>query len=132
MEIYIRGEMKGARLHYAIVNIELPVTSSNSDMKGIGGFRDRILAVIYTTNAIESLNIGFRRLNRGRMVFPNAVALTKALYLATWELTKNGPCPSATGAGLRGAGYHVSRQADPELAVCRDRNGGRAFNRRQP
>ena len=88
MEIYIRGEMKGARLHYAIVNIELPVTSSNSDMKGTGGFRDRIRAVIYTTNAIESLNSGFRRLNRGRTVFPNAMALTKALYLATWELTK--------------------------------------------
>ena len=38
--------------------------------------------------AIESLNSGFRRLNRARMVFPNAMALTKALYLATWELTK--------------------------------------------
>ena len=36
MEIYIRGEMKGARLHYAIVNIELPVTSSSSDMKETG------------------------------------------------------------------------------------------------
>ena len=27
---------------------------------------------------------GFRRLNRSRTVFPNAVDLTKALYLATW------------------------------------------------
>ena len=27
---------------------------------------------------------GFRRLNRSRTVFPNAVGLTKALYLATW------------------------------------------------
>ena len=44
--------------------------------------------VMYTTNAIESLNSGFRRLNRNRTVFPNAVGLTKALYLATWELTK--------------------------------------------
>ena len=33
---------------------------------------------MYTTNAIESLNSGFRRLNRGRTVFPNAMALTKA------------------------------------------------------
>ena len=40
--------------------------------------------VMYTTNAIESLNSGFRRLNRSRTVFPNAVGLTKALYLATW------------------------------------------------
>ena len=53
--------------------------------------------VMYTTNAIESLNSGFRRLNRGRTIFPNAMGLTKALYLATWELTKNGPCPSVTG-----------------------------------
>ena len=28
--------------------------------------------VMYTTNAIERLNSGFRRLNRGRTVFPNA------------------------------------------------------------
>ena len=44
--------------------------------------------VMYTTNAIESLNSGFRRLNRNRTVFPNAMGLTKALYLASWELTK--------------------------------------------
>ena len=44
--------------------------------------------VMYTTNAIESLNSGFRRLNRGRTIFPNTVGLLKALCLATWELTK--------------------------------------------
>ena len=49
--------------------------------------------VMYTTNAIESLNSGFRRLNRNRTVFPNAVGLTKALYLATWELTKKWTLP---------------------------------------
>ena len=38
--------------------------------------------VMYTTNAIESLNRCFRRLNRGRTVFTNV------LYLATGELTK--------------------------------------------
>ena len=31
------------------------------------------------------------------------------------------------GAGLCGAGYRVSRQADPELAACRDRSRGCAF-----
>ena len=46
----------------------------------------------YTTNAIESLNSGFR-LNRGRTVFPNAMGLTKALYLATWELTNKCTLP---------------------------------------
>jgi hypothetical protein len=49
--------------------------------------------VMYTTNAIESLNSGFRRLNRGRTIFPNAMALIKALYLATWELTKKWTMP---------------------------------------
>ena len=49
--------------------------------------------VMYTTNAIESLNSGFRRLNRSRTIFPNAMALTKALYLATWELTKKWTMP---------------------------------------
>ena len=44
--------------------------------------------VMYTTNAIEKVNSGFRRLNRNRTVFPNAVGLTKALYLTTWKLTK--------------------------------------------
>ena len=39
--------------------------------------------VMYTTNAIESLNSGFRWLNRNRTIFPNAMGLLKALYLAT-------------------------------------------------
>ena len=49
--------------------------------------------VMYTTNAIERLNSGFRRLNRGRTVFPNAMALTRALYLAAWELMKKWTMP---------------------------------------
>ena len=44
--------------------------------------------VIYTTNAIESLNSTYRKLNRQRSVFPNDAALLKALYLATFEATK--------------------------------------------
>ena len=44
--------------------------------------------IMYTTNAIESLNSSYRRLNRQRSVFPSAQALLKALYLATFEATK--------------------------------------------
>ena len=40
--------------------------------------------VIYTTNAIESLNSTYRKLNRQRSVFPSDTALLKALYLATF------------------------------------------------
>ena len=39
---------------------------------------------------------------------------------------------SELGAGLRGAGHHVPRQADPELAACRDWSRGCTLNRRQP
>ena len=51
-------------------------------------FSAQVRKVIYTTNAIESLNSGYRRLNRQRSVFPSSSALLKALYLATFELTK--------------------------------------------
>ena len=44
--------------------------------------------VIYTTNAIESLNSTYRRLNAQRSVFPSPTALMKALYLATFEASK--------------------------------------------
>lgn len=44
--------------------------------------------VIYTTNAIESLNSTYRKLNRQRSVFPSDTALLKALYLTTFEATK--------------------------------------------
>ncbi|WP_143318349.1 IS256 family transposase [Clostridium sp. HBUAS56017] len=49
--------------------------------------------VIYTTNAIESLNSTYRRLNRQRSVFPSDTALLKALYLATFEATKKWTLP---------------------------------------
>ena len=49
--------------------------------------------IIYTTNAIESLNSAYRRLNRQRSVFPSDKALLKALYLATFEATKKWTLP---------------------------------------
>ena len=53
----------------------------------------KVRKVIYTTNAIESLNSTYRRLNRQRSVFPNNTALLKALYLATFETTKKWTMP---------------------------------------
>jgi len=43
---------------------------------------------LYTTNAIESLNSQYRRINAGRPVFPSEGALKKALFLATQTVTK--------------------------------------------
>ena len=51
-------------------------------------FSTTVRKVIYTTNAIESLNSIYRKLNRQRSVFPSDTAPLKALYLATFEATK--------------------------------------------
>ena len=56
-------------------------------------FSADVRTVIYTTNAIESLNSTYRRLNRQRSVFPSDQALLKALYLATFEATKKWTMP---------------------------------------
>lgn len=56
-------------------------------------FSTDVRKVIYTTNAIESLNSTYRRLNRQRSVFPSDQALLKALYLATFEATKKWSMP---------------------------------------
>ena len=52
-------------------------------------FSQRIRKMIYTTNSIESLNSGYRRLNKGRNIYPSVQALNKVLYLATKRITKN-------------------------------------------
>ena len=56
-------------------------------------FSPGVRKVIYTTNAIESLNSTYRRLNSQRSVFPNDTSLLKALYLATFEATKKWNMP---------------------------------------
>lgn len=56
-------------------------------------FSADVRTLIYTTNAIESLNSTYRRLNRQRSVFPSSQALLKALYLATFEATKKWTMP---------------------------------------
>ena len=56
-------------------------------------FSPEVIKVIYTTNAIESLNSTYRRLNSQRSVFPNDTSLLKALYLATFEATKKWNMP---------------------------------------
>jgi len=51
-------------------------------------FSSDVRKVIYTTNAIESLNSTYRRLNSQRSVFPSDKSLMKSLYLATLQATK--------------------------------------------
>jgi len=65
-------------------------------------FSQALRKIIYTTNAIESLNSTYRRLNRSRSVFPNGTSLLKALYLATLEATKKWTQPLANWGKVLG------------------------------
>ncbi|MBO7484685.1 MAG: transposase [Spirochaetaceae bacterium] len=51
-------------------------------------FSKDVRKIIYTTNTIESLNSSYHKLNRQRSVLSSDKALLKALYLATFEVTK--------------------------------------------
>ena len=51
-------------------------------------YSQELRTVMYTTNAIESLNSSYRRANRNRVVFPTNMALLKTLYLATRRIEK--------------------------------------------
>lgn len=47
-----------------------------------------IRTLIYTTNPIESLNRGLKKVTKNRSVFPNEEALFKLLYLAVGDISK--------------------------------------------
>lgn len=44
--------------------------------------------IMYTTNAIESLNSQFRKVTKAKLIFPNDESLMKMLYLATQNVSK--------------------------------------------
>ena len=51
-------------------------------------FSVKVRTVIYTTNAVESVNSRLRSMNKKRSVFPNKVSLEKALYLDIERIVK--------------------------------------------
>lgn len=65
-------------------------------------FSKDVRTAFYTTNAIESLNASYRRLNRQMSVFTSSQALLKALYLATFEATKKWTMPIRNWGKVRG------------------------------
>lgn len=65
-------------------------------------FSKDVRTAFYTTNAIESLNSCYRRLNKQRSVFPSTQALLKALYLATFEISKKWTMPIRNWGKVRG------------------------------
>lgn len=52
-------------------------------------FLPEIRKVIYTTNAIESLNMVMRKFTRNRRIFPNDESALKGLFLAIREASRN-------------------------------------------
>lgn len=51
-------------------------------------FPQYIRKIIYTTNAIESLNSQFRKVTKTKLIFPNDESLMKMLYLATERVSR--------------------------------------------
>lgn len=66
-------------------------------------FPSEIRRVIYTTNAVESLNARFRHATRRRGHFPNEQAALKVLYLAVRQRIKNRPNPTGIVPGWKKA-----------------------------
>lgn len=59
-------------------------------------YPQQIRRVIYTTNAIESLNSQFRKVIKNKKVFPSDDAVYKILYLAIRNLEKKWTMPART------------------------------------
>lgn len=51
-------------------------------------FPEYIRKIMYTTNAIESLNSQFRKVTKTKLIFPNDESLMKMLYLATEKISR--------------------------------------------
>jgi transposase-like protein len=70
--------------------------SWRSDWERLTGFFDyppEIRKVIYTTNAIESLNYSLRKVLKNRGSFPNDESIMKLLYMATKKISKKWTLP---------------------------------------
>ena len=61
-------------------------------------FPEEIRRVIYTTNAIESLNFSLRKVIKNRSLFPHDEAVFKLLYLALRNAAKKWTMPIKDGA----------------------------------
>ncbi len=51
-------------------------------------YTDNIRRIMYTTNIIENLNRHYRKVTKGKPIFPTDQSLMKMLYLATQNATK--------------------------------------------
>jgi putative transposase len=56
-------------------------------------FPEAIRKVIYTTNAIESVNYTIRKITRNRQSFPTTDAALKLIYMALQDISKKWTMP---------------------------------------
>lgn len=77
-------------------------------------FSKEVRKVIYTTNAIESLNSSYKRLNKQRSVFPTPESLLKALYLATKQVSKKWSQPIRNWGRIYGEFSIMYKERLPE------------------
>ncbi len=79
-------------------NDQYPVISKSwrrnwDNLQTFGKFPAEIRKVIYTTNAIESVNMSLRKVTKTRASFPNDDALYKMFYLALKNISKRWTMP---------------------------------------
>lgn len=79
----------GVRMGDEIPRCDSSVAGNRDNIIPFFRFGPEIRQVIYTTNAIESLNMSMRKLTRNRRIFPNDEAAIKALCLAVQQASRN-------------------------------------------
>ena len=60
-------------------------------------FSEDIRKVIYTTNAIESMNMTLRKVTRNHRIFPSDEAVFKVISLSMGTSRRSGPCRFVSG-----------------------------------
>ncbi len=61
-----------------------------------------IRRLVYTTNMVEGVNSGLRKVTRGKAAFPNDESVMKALFLRAMDITKKWTMPIPNWSLVRG------------------------------
>jgi len=63
------------------------------DLNEFFNYPEEVRKIIYTTNAIESLNFSLRKVTKNRLAFPNDDAIFKIMFLASQKASKKWTLP---------------------------------------
>lgn len=84
-------------------------------------FSKEVRTAFYTTNAIESLNSCYRRLNKQRSVFPSSQALMNTILRNFWDSKKMDNANPELGQSTWWTGNHVPGSVNIAMKVGRSR-----------